>query len=82
MEMEAIMKAVMTEDEKINILLEVARLKNEGKQVEAGELIKTVPLKPEMAQIFKDVYGSDFLVEAGYDLSEAEAKYGRDWLYK
>jgi hypothetical protein len=76
------MKVQMTEDEKINILMEVARLKNEGKQKEAGELMKTYPLEPEFAQIFKDVYGPEFLIENDYNLTEAEAKYGKDWLNK
>ena len=76
------MKVQMTKDEKINILMEVARLKNEGKEAEASKLMKTFPLKPEMAQIFKEVYGSEFLIEYGYNISEAEAKYGKDWLYK
>jgi hypothetical protein len=70
----------MTEDEKIDILMEVVRLKNEGKETESDELFKTYPLEPDMAQIFKDVYGSEFLIEGGYNLSEAEAKFGKEWI--
>ena len=76
------MKVQMTEDEKLNILMEVVRLKKEGKEVEADELIKTYPLEPEFAKNVKEVYGVDFLIENGYNLSEAEAKYGKDWLNK
>ena len=76
------MKVQMTEDEKDSILFEVARLTNEGKEDEAEEVFKTYPLEPEMAQIFKEVYGADFLIENEYNLSEVEAKYGKDWLNK
>jgi hypothetical protein len=76
------MKVQMTEDEKDNILMEVVRLKNEGKEDEAGELMKTYPLEPKFALSVKRVYGADFLIEAGYNLSEAEAEYGKDWLHK
>ena len=76
------MKTQMTENERIDILMEVARLSKEGKEDESNELFKTVPLKPEMAQIFKEVYGAEFLINGGYNLSEAEAKYGKDWLNK
>ena len=70
------------EDVRLDILTEVVRLKREGKQAEASKLMKTYPMEPEMAQIAKDVYGSDFLIEAGYNLSEVEAKFGKDWLHK
>jgi hypothetical protein len=76
------MKVQMTEDEKINILLEVVRLREEGKEAEASAIFKTYPLEPGFAKNIKEVYGADFLIENGYNLSEAEAKYGKDWLNK
>ena len=76
------MKTQMTEDEKDSILMEVIRLRNEGKEAEASKLIKTYPLEPEFAKNVKEVYGAEFLVQYGYNLSEAEAKYGKDWLNK
>ena len=72
----------MTEDEKIDLLMEVVRLKNEGKEAESDKLFKTIPLEPQFAQDIKDVYGADFLIEHGYNISEAEAKFGKDWISK
>ena len=76
------MQTQMTEDERIDILMEVVRLKKEGKEAESEALMRTIPLRPEFAQDIKDVYGADFLIEHGYNISEAEAKFGKDWLSK
>jgi hypothetical protein len=55
-------------------------LREEGKEEEANKLFKSVPLEPEIAKIFKEVYGSDFLIKCGYNLLEANETYGKDWL--
>jgi hypothetical protein len=76
------MQAQTIEDERIDTLMEVVRLRNEGKRTEASALIKKYPLEPEMAQIFKDVYGAEFLIKGGYNLSEVEATLGKDWIHQ
>lgn len=46
----------------------------------AIELTKQVPLYPEVANAFKNVFGIEFLVKNGFDLSDAEKKYGKEWI--
>jgi hypothetical protein len=72
----------MTEEEKAQTMYKAVLLFDEGKEEEAALLVKSVPLMPEMAKIGKEVYGADFLIENGYNLLEAEKKYGGNWLYK
>ncbi len=41
---------------------------------------RLLPINPEVAKIFKDVYGKDFLLDAGVDLTEADLLYGEGWI--
>jgi hypothetical protein len=70
----------MTEDEKLDTFYEAVQLQKAGKEKEATALIRSVPLKPYIAEIAKEVYGADFLIRNGYNLLEAEDKFGKDWL--
>jgi hypothetical protein len=72
----------MTIEEKAKIVYEAVKLFDEGKDEEAWQVFKSVPLLPKMAKIFKEVYGPNFLIECGYNLLEVEEAYGKDWLYK
>jgi hypothetical protein len=71
----------MTDDEKIRTTYKAALLSDEGKEEEASRLLRSVPLQPELAKIFKDVYGADYLANSGFNLLEADKVYGKDWLY-
>jgi hypothetical protein len=70
----------MTLQEKNDIVNRFIELNNEGREDEANELIKTIPLPPYLAKAIKEVYGTEALIESGYDLSEADAEYGKNWL--
>jgi hypothetical protein len=72
----------MTDKEKLQTMYNAVMLRREGKEDEATCLIRSVPLMPGMAKIFKEVYGADFVLECGYNLLEADEAYGKDWLYK
>jgi hypothetical protein len=72
----------MTLKEKTLTMYKATQLLDEGKRDEASKLIRSVPLKPEIAKSAKEVYGSSFLIEGGYNLLEANETYGEDWLYK
>lgn len=39
-----------------------------------------LPLNPVAAKIFKEVYGKEFMLDAGFDLTEATLLYGEGWL--
>ena len=70
----------MTEKEKAAIMMKVFDLQEQGKEAEAHALQATIPLPPFLAKIAKEKSGVDFLIKAGYNLSEAEAAFGKDWL--
>jgi hypothetical protein len=72
----------MTLEEKVMTMYKATLLLDEGKRDEAHKLIASVPLKPELAKIGKEVYGTDFLINGGYNLLEANKAYGKDWLNK
>jgi hypothetical protein len=70
----------MTDLEKAAILTRVWELRDAGKEKEAHALQATIPLQPYLAKVAKKLHGADYLIEAGYNLSEAEAAFGSDWL--
>ena len=71
---------LMTEREKADIFLKTLELEEAGQIEESKALHRTIPLPAYLAKIFKDKVGADFLVQGGYNLAEAEAAYGPDWL--
>jgi hypothetical protein len=71
---------LMTLKEELAIEVQVAELRKAGKEAEASALHKTTPLPPYLAKILKEKVGADFLINSGWNLLEAEAKYGKDWL--
>ena len=70
----------MTEKEKAAIMRKVWQLRDAGKEAEAHTLQATIPLPPYLAKIAKEKIGADFLIKAGYNLTDAEAAFGTDWL--
>ncbi|MDR2661767.1 MAG: hypothetical protein LBC31_02080 [Treponema sp.] len=70
----------MTLDESLDICVKADALYNAGKDKEASKLIRSVPLPPYLAKIAKEKIGVDFLTKNGWNLSEAEAEFGKDWL--
>jgi len=72
----------MTLDEKLAISNKAIALKNSGDLDGYNRLMKTVPMPPYLAKVAKEKIGVDFLINGGWNLSEAEAKFGQDWLNK
>jgi len=70
----------MTLDEKFAIAMKVIDLKKSGDFEGADRLIKTIPLPPYLAKISKEKVGTDYLINSGWNLSEAEAEFGENWL--
>ena len=71
---------LMTEPEKAEIFRKRVELEKAGRLDEAETLRRTVPVPAYLAKIFKEKVGADFLIQGGYNLAEAEAEYGSDWL--
>jgi hypothetical protein len=79
--MEKIMtQQLMTEREKADITMKAYALEDAGKKNEAMALLKTLPMPPFLAKVMKEKVGADYLIESGWNLSEAEAAFGQGWL--
>ena len=70
----------MTLDEKLTIACQAAALSEAGDKEGARRLLRTAPLPPYIAKVIKEKVGSDYLLNSGWNLSEAEAKFGHNWL--
>ena len=71
---------LMTEQEKADIVMKAIELEEAGKKEEALELNKTVPMPAYLAKFAKEKFGTEFLINGGWNLAEAEAEYGQGWL--
>lgn len=70
-----------TEEEIYATLDKVTELEKLGKSEEAYKLgIQGIPSDPETANTLKGLIGLDYLIEEGFNLSEAVEKYGVEWL--
>ena len=70
----------MTLDEKLDISNRAFELLDAGDREGFSRLLRTAPLPPYLAKVMKDKMGADFLINGGYNLSEAEAEFGQGWL--
>jgi hypothetical protein len=69
----------MSFDECLSACAKVARLRRQGKKVEAEALMKTVAILPEQAAAIKKYCGLDMLRAMDVNLSNALVKYGPDF---
>ena len=76
------MLQTMTLDEKLAISMKACILSQKGDSEGFQRVIKTAPMPPYLAKIAKETMGADFLIQGGWNLSEAEAEFGHDWLSK
>ena len=70
----------MSLDEKLAISNKALSLWEAGDNVGARNLMKTLPIPPFLAKVLKEKVGPDILIKGGWDLSEAEAEFGQNWL--
>ena len=73
---------MMSLDEKLAISMEACALRQAGDREGFQRVIKTAPMPPYLAKIMKEKMGIEFLLKGGWNLSEAEAEFGNDWLSK
>jgi hypothetical protein len=72
----------MTLDEKLAIGCKAAELWKAGDKEGASRLTRSIPMPPYLAKVAKETIGTDFLINGGWNLSEAEAEFGPGWLVK
>jgi hypothetical protein len=71
---------LMSDREQADIFMRAHKLKEEGYTEEATALQRTIPVPAYLAKVFKEKAGADFLIRGGWNLAEAEAEFGSDWL--
>jgi hypothetical protein len=71
---------IMTLGEKLRLGVKAIELEKQGKMEEAQKIRRQIPMPPYLAKFAKDHLGADFLIKYGWNLTEAEAEYGSDWL--
>jgi hypothetical protein len=72
----------MTIEEKLAISNQAIALDKAGDHEGYRRLTRSIPMPPYLAKIAKEKIGKDFLINGGWNLSEAEAEFGPDWLSK
>ena len=72
----------MTLDEKFAIAHRAFECLDAGDREGYTRLIRSAPMPSYLAKTMKEKMGADFLMQGGWNLSEAEAEFGADWLSK
>ena len=70
----------MTDIEKVDIAYKAAMLSKAGDEKESCRVLRSIPMPPYLAKVYKEKVGVDFLLKGGWNLSEAEAEFGHNWL--
>ena len=70
----------MTLDEKLTISNKALDLLDAGDREGYSRLTRSIPMPPYLAKIYKEKVGVEPLIKGGWNLSEAEAEFGSDWL--
>ena len=70
----------MTIEEKLDVSNRAIALKNTGDREGYTRLLRTAPMPAYLAKAMKEKMGADFLINGGWNLIEAEAEFGQDWL--
>ena len=70
----------MTLDEKLAISNKACLLLEAGDREGYSRLTKTIPLPPYLAKIMKEKIDPEYLINNGWNLSEAEAEFTPGWL--
>lgn len=70
----------MSIEETVETFNKAKRLRAMGKKDAALAMSKRVPLDPEYADDLKRWEGMKFLIDGGFNLTDAVAKFGKEWL--
>ena len=74
------MPQTMTLDEKLAISNRAFSMIEAGDEEGGRRLLRTAPMPPYLAKVYKETMGAEALLNSGRNLSEAEAEFGSDWL--
>lgn len=71
---------MLSDAEQLNLINQYLAAAMAGKNDEALKIIQQLPMPPQVAKATKEVFGVEYLMTSGFDLSAAEAAYGKYWL--
>ena len=74
------MPQTMTLDEKLATSNKALDLLDAGDREGYSRLMRSIPMPPYLAKIYKETVGVEPLVQSGWNLTEAEAEFGSTWL--
>jgi len=70
----------MTDIEKVDTSYKACLLSRAGDEEGYINLTKTIPIPAYLAKFLKEKMGVDFLINGDWNLAEAEAEFGHNWL--
>jgi len=70
----------MTDEEKVDTSYRACMLLEAGDREGYSRLTRSIPMPPYLAKIMKEKMGAEYLINGGWNLVEAEAEFGSDWL--
>jgi len=74
------MQQTMSFDEKLATSNRALDLLDAGDREGYSRLMRTIPMPPYLAKIYNEKVGVEHLIQSGWNLTEAEAEFGHDWL--
>lgn len=74
--------STLTLADRAKILRASLKAAEAGNDEEEYRLMMMLPLAPHLAMAAKEVYGVEYVKTSGFDLSEANRKFGDAWLEK
>ena len=72
--------AVEPAEDEIDVIVQMIALEDEGKEDEAFKLRKKVALPAFLGEYVKNYMGLDWIKNCGWNMSEIEAVYGKDYI--
>ena len=70
----------MSKEETMAIIVKAQELESLGKKEDAAALRIKIPLHPGVADDIKRFNGIQWLIDGGFNLTDAVAKFGKEWL--
>ena len=72
--------AQMSDKEAFEIIQAAQSADAEGDIEKASRLRRSLPVPIHLAEFMKKEFGPQYLIDGGWNLSEIEAQYGKDWI--
>ena len=75
-------KSSMSKEERSRLLHKAIELGAMGDKEGERKIIRQIPMKPSLADDIKRIEGLQFLIDGGYNLTDAINEFGEGWLHE